>query len=85
MDGGYGPYIPAGPCNETCGDYGYQIQMRYCSNPPPDPMGMDCPNGMMEQRTVNCSRIACDSGRFFFEHCSLVYIYVILRSLSDTR
>ena len=65
VDGGYGPYIPQGPCNETCGEDGYQIQMRNCDSPPPDPMGMDCSNGMINQRTVNCSRIDCGSGKFF--------------------
>ena len=73
VDGGYGPYIPEGPCNETCGEDGYQMQMRNCDSPPPDPMGMACPNGMMEQRTVNCSRIDCSLGKFFFVFSFFVF------------
>lgn len=66
MDGGYGSYISQRPCNETCGEDGYQIQMRICDSPPPDLMGMDCPSGMMEQRTGNCSRVDCGSDKLFF-------------------
>ena len=77
VNGDYRPYVPQDPCNETCGQDGTEIQIRHCDSLPPDPMGMICPNGLMDQRTVNCNRIDFGLGKLLFSNILVFFKFML--------
>ncbi|XP_055671290.1 hemicentin-1 [Falco peregrinus] len=59
VDGEWSPWLPWGPCSETCGK-GTQSRLRHCSNPPPAHDGSYCPGPDAQVQVCNKRRCPVD-------------------------
>ncbi|XP_043555476.1 hemicentin-1 [Chiloscyllium plagiosum] len=60
--GGWGSWLPWGPCSETCGK-GIQTRLRLCNNPPPSFDGANC-EGQDAQTRVCKNRLCPVDGKW---------------------
>ncbi|NWQ77372.1 HMCN1 protein, partial [Columbina picui] len=57
--GEWSPWLPWGPCSETCGK-GTQTRLRLCNNPPPAHGGPHCPGADAQMQVCNKRRCPVD-------------------------
>uniref|UniRef100_A0A8C4U7D5 Hemicentin-1 n=1 Tax=Falco tinnunculus TaxID=100819 RepID=A0A8C4U7D5_FALTI len=64
----WSPWLPWGPCSETCGK-GTQSRLRHCSNPPPAHDGSYCPGPDAQVQVCNKRRCPEGGGGCNFRQC----------------